>query len=156
MRLRQAMAKPINFPRIGPMGFAALNPSYVPTYWLGRSIPRISRRARKRDRVAHIGEPRHIGERALEAEPKARVRHGAVAAQIAVPAVVLLVDAALGHAGVEHVEALLALAAADDLADARRQHIHGGDGFAVVVYPHVEGLDVLGVVHHHDRLLGVL
>jgi hypothetical protein len=31
------------------------------------------------------------------------------------------------------VEALLALAAADDLADAGRQHVHRGDGLAVVV-----------------------
>jgi hypothetical protein len=29
---------------------------------------------------------------------------------------------------VEDVEALLALAAADDLADAGRQHVHRGDG----------------------------
>src|SRR5262245_44561311 len=46
------------------------------------------------------------------------MRHGAVAAQVAVPGVMLPVDAVLGHARVEHVEALLALAAADDLADA--------------------------------------
>jgi hypothetical protein len=59
----------------------------------------------------------------------------------------------LVHARVEHVEALLALAAADDLADAGRQHVHRGDGAAVVVLPHVERLDVLGVVHHRDRAL---
>src|SRR5215467_8457352 len=56
------------------------------------SILGIPRRARKRNRVAHVRQPRHIGERALEAEPETRMRHGAVAAQIAVPAVVLLVD----------------------------------------------------------------
>jgi hypothetical protein len=49
------------------------------------------------------------------------VRHRAVRAQVAVPGAVLAVDAALGHIAVQHVEPLLALAAADDLADPRRQ-----------------------------------
>jgi hypothetical protein len=48
------------------------------------------------------------------------MRHRAVAARIAVPGVVLAVDAALGHAAVQYFEPLLALAAADDLADLRR------------------------------------
>jgi hypothetical protein len=37
------------------------------------------------------------------------------------------VDLQLVHARVEHVEALLALAAADDLADAGREHVHRRD-----------------------------
>ena len=53
-----------------------------------------------------------------EAEPG--MRHRAVAPQIAVPGVVLLVDAALGHGAVQDIEPLLALAAADDLADLLR------------------------------------
>jgi hypothetical protein len=44
------------------------------------------------------------------------------------------------------LEAFLALAAADDLADPRRQHVHRRDRPAVVVDAHVESLDVLGVV----------
>jgi hypothetical protein len=36
------------------------------------------------------------------------VRHGAVAAQVAVPGVVLAVDAALGHAPVQDLEPLRA------------------------------------------------
>src|ERR1700730_6474670 len=83
-------------------------------------IARVARRARKRNRVAHVGKAGDISERALEAEPEPRMRHGAVAAQIAIPAIVLLVDAALRHARVQDVEALFALAAADDFADARR------------------------------------
>ena len=43
----------------------------------------------------------------------------------------------------KHLELLLALAAADDLADHRRQHIHRRDGAAVVVHPRVEGFDRL-------------
>src|SRR5215468_8181398 len=100
-----------------------------------RSIPSITGRSRERDRVAHIGQTRDIGQGALEAKAEARMRHGAVTAQVAVPAVMLLVDAALGHAAVEDVEPLLALAAADDLADPRCQHIHRRDGFTVVVDP---------------------
>src|SRR5262249_3427958 len=56
------------------------------------SIPRIPRRPRKRDRVAYIGQPRDIRQRPLKAQTEACVRHGAVAAQVAVPGVVLLVD----------------------------------------------------------------
>jgi hypothetical protein len=55
----------------------------------------VSRRARKRDGVAHVGEAGDVGERALEAEAEAGMRHGAVAAQVAIPVVALLVDAAL-------------------------------------------------------------
>jgi hypothetical protein len=44
------------------------------------------RSARERDRVAHVGKPGDVGERALEAEAEASVRYRAVAAQVAVPA----------------------------------------------------------------------
>src|SRR5579862_2328239 len=70
------------------------------------SIPCIPGRARERNRVAHIGKPGDVGKRALEAEAEARMRHGAVAAQVAVPGVMLLVDVALGQARVEHIEPL--------------------------------------------------
>ena len=73
-----------------------------------------------------------VGDRALEAEAKARMRHRAVAAQVPVPGVMLQVDAALGHARVEHREPLLALAASDDLADPGRQHVHRRHRPAVV------------------------
>src|SRR5262245_63026385 len=81
------------------------------------SIPRVAWRARKRDGVAHVGKTGDIGQRALEAEAETRVRHRAVATQIAVPGVMLLIDAAFRHARVQHLEPLLALAAADDLAN---------------------------------------
>jgi hypothetical protein len=51
---------------------------------------------------------------------------------------------------------LLTLAAADDLADPWRQYVHRCDGPAIVVQPHVEGLDCLRVVHHDYRLFRVL
>jgi hypothetical protein len=57
--------------------------------------------------------------RVLPAKTGARPKqawHRAVAAQIAVPGVVLPVDVALGRAAVRHLQPFLALAAADDLA----------------------------------------
>src|SRR5712671_1156926 len=106
------------------------------------SIIRMPRCSWKRNGITHVGKARHISERALEAEAEARMRHGTVATEIPVPGVVLLVDALKGHARVQNIEAFFALAAADDLADAWRQHIHGRNGLAVVVHPHVEGFDV--------------
>src|SRR5215472_9830595 len=77
------------------------------------SIPGVTGRAGEGDGVAHIGEAGDVGEGALEAEAEAGVRHRAVAPQIAVPGVLVLVDAALGHGLVQDVEPLFALAAAD-------------------------------------------
>ena len=51
-----------------------------------------------------------------------------------------------------HLQALLALAAADELADLGYQHVHGGHGAPVVVLAHVEGLDGARVVEHDHRL----
>ena len=53
----------------------------------------------------------------------------------------------------QHVVTLLALAAADDLADARRQDVHRGDGLPVVVAAHVEGFDLVRIVGDDHRLL---
>jgi len=55
------------------------------------------RRPRKRNRVAHVGKPRHIRERALKAEAEAGVRHRPVAAQVQVPPVRLGVQAHLAR-----------------------------------------------------------
>lgn len=48
---------------------------------------------------------------------------------------------------------VLPLAAADELPDLWHQHVHGCHRLAVVVEPHIEGLDLLGVVVHDDWLL---
>ena len=71
---------------------------------------------------------------------------GAVAAQVAVPPVVLGVHAKLPDAVFQKLEPLLALRAADDLADARDQTVRRGDGLPIVVEAHVERLDLLGIV----------
>src|SRR5437879_1105467 len=85
------------------------------------SVPRVTRGARKRNDVAHVGESRHVRDRAFEAEPEPGMRHSAVPAQVAIPAVMRGIEAGLDQASVEHVEPLLALAAADDLADSGRE-----------------------------------
>ena len=68
--------------------------------------------------VTDVGNAGQIHDHALKAETEARVTAGTVAAQIEIPPVILLVEAELGHARGEQVEPLLALRAADDLADA--------------------------------------
>ena len=93
--------------------------------------------------------------RALQAQAEAGVRHRAVAAQVEVPPVAFRIEALLLHPLFQHVEPLLALAAADDLADAGHQHVHGPHRLAVVVDAHVEGLDGPRVVVEDHRLLEV-
>jgi hypothetical protein len=56
-----------------------------------------------------------------------------VAPEVAVPGVLVLVDATLGDRLVQYLEPFLALAAADDLADPRRQYVHRRDCPAVVI-----------------------
>mgnify|MGYP001646557849 CR=1 FL=1 len=96
--------------------------------------------------VADVAHAREVHHHALEAEAEACVAAGAVAAQVAVPPVVGGIHAKLLDAALEHVETLLALAAADDLADAGHKAVRRGDGFAVVVQAHIERLDLLGII----------
>ena len=70
---------------------------------------RVVRRPRERDHVADVLHPRRVHDRPLEAQAEPGVRDRAVAPQVAVPPVVVLVQVHLVQAPVEHVEALLAL-----------------------------------------------
>ena len=71
--------------------------------------------------VADVADAREVHHHALEAQAEARVAAGAVATQVAVPPVILRVHAQLTDAALQQLQALLALAAADDLADAGHQ-----------------------------------
>jgi transcriptional regulator with XRE-family HTH domain len=62
------------------------------------------------------------------------MRNRAIATKIAIPGIVLLIDAAFFHSRVQHVEPLLALAAANNLADTRCENVHRCDRSAIVVY----------------------
>src|SRR3954470_20724686 len=78
----------------------------------------VARRAGEGDHVADVGHAGGVEDRPLETEAEPGVGDGAVASQVAIPAVRLPEEAHLIEAGVEHVEPFLALGAADDLADA--------------------------------------
>ena len=81
---------------------------------------------------------------------------GTVAAQVKVVLVLLGIHAQVLDAGLEQIQALLALGAADNLADTGNQAVGGGDGLAVLVHAHVECLDLSRVVGHEGRALKVL
>ncbi len=83
------------------------------------------------------------------------MRDGAIFPQIRIPAVGRRIDVVVLEIFQQHIVTLLPLRAADDLADARHQQIHRGDGLAVVVEAHVEGLDLLGVVENGGGLLEI-
>ncbi|CAN4022567.1 DNA modification methylase, partial [Dysosmobacter welbionis] len=100
--------------------------------------------------VADAGEVHH---QPFKAQAEARVLAGAVAPQVAVPPVVLGVHAQLPDAAFQDFQPLLALAAADDLADAGYQAVRRGHGFPIVVEAHVERLDLLGIIRDEHRLL---
>ena len=74
------------------------------------------------------------------------MRNSAVTAGIDVPLQVLAGHAQLVDALFQLFQRGLALAAADDLADFREEHVRAADGLSVVVLLHVEGLDVLWIV----------
>ena len=51
---------------------------------------------------------------------------------------------------------MLSLASANDLADARNEHVHRADGFFVIVAIHVKRLDRSWIVEQDHRLLKML
>src|SRR5579872_3066727 len=90
---------------------------------LGEQLERrLSRSARERDDVTDVVHAGGVDDRALQAQAEAGVRDSAVTAQVAVPPVRLGIQLEVAEARVQHVQPLLALRAADDLADAGRQH----------------------------------
>src|SRR5450759_3109781 len=114
------------------------------------------RRARERDDISDVCHPRGVGHRPIKPQPEPGVRHGAVPAQIAIPPIRRGIQAGLHDPRIEHVEALLALAAADDLADAWGEHVHRRHSAFIVIQAHVERLDLLRVVDDHHRPFRVL
>src|SRR5699024_8164142 len=79
---------------------------------------RVAGRAGEGEHVADVAHARQVHDEALKPDAEARVLDPAVAAQVEIPPVVLLLEAQLLHAGDKHVVPLLALGAADELADA--------------------------------------
>ena len=69
------------------------------------------------------------------------MRYRTVTAEVQIPGVILGVDPGSLHPRRQDIEPLLALAAADDLPDTGDQDIHGRHGPAIIIDPHIEGLD---------------
>src|SRR5262249_11068365 len=80
---------------------------------------RISRRAREGNHVADIFEAGEIHHHSFQSQTEAGVGDGAVPTQVEIPPIRLFIQAAVTEPLQEHIVAILALAAADDLADPR-------------------------------------
>src|SRR2546430_17643022 len=80
------------------------------------SRPQLVQRPRKCDRLANVRDATDPRDRALHAQPKARVDERPVLAEIQVPAVRLLGKLLLADAREQPAVVVLALAAPDDLA----------------------------------------
>src|SRR5260370_6542600 len=102
--------------------------------------------AREGDHVADVGHAREKQQGSLQPQAEPGMRHRAVAAQVQVPPISGRIELLLAHALFKNVQALLALTAADDLAHARNQNVHGPDRLAVVVDAHVKGLERARVI----------
>ena len=74
------------------------------------------------------------------------MRHAAITTQVDIPVIGRFLEPLFAQIRQEHLEPLLALAATDDLADARHEQVHRRDRLAVVVAAHVEGFDLFRVV----------
>ncbi len=83
------------------------------------------------------------------------MRHGAVTAQIAIPAVVRRVQTHLSHTRIQYVQTLFTLRTTDDLTNARSQNVHRGNRFTVFVKAHIERLNIFRVVFNDDRCFEV-
>ena len=105
------------------------------------------------DGIPDVADAGQIHDAALEAQAEAGMTGGAVLAQVQVEVVVLGIHTQLFDAGLQNLVVVLTLAAAGDLANTGHQAVHSGNGLAVGVQLHVEGLDVLGVVGDEDGLL---
>ena len=81
----------------------------------------------------------------------------AEAAQIEEPLIIFAVQALFLHQRKQHIHALLTLRAANQLTDARHQHIGRRHGFAVVVQAHIEAFNLLRVVgDEHGLFINLL
>ena len=88
----------------------------------------VSDSAREGQHVADVSDAGEVHDTALEAQAEAGMAGGAVLPEIQIEVVGCLVHAQLADAGEELVVVVLTLAAADDLADAGDQAVHGCDG----------------------------
>merc|ERR1719231_1148362 len=104
--------------------------------------PRI---ARVRNRVTNVLDCRNVAHETFEPKAIARMWNRAKAPQVQVPPVILGIESELAHLLLQHLEALLSLTHADELAHPGHEQIARRHSLAVLVITHIEGLDVSGV-----------
>ena len=113
----------------------------------------VSYRSGVRKHVTDVGNTRQIHNNSLKAETEACVLGAAVFTEVEIPPIVLFLETKLLHTRGQHIQALLTLRAANDLADARNEKVHGRNGLSVIIHAHIECLDILGIVHKENGLL---
>src|SRR5215217_1037739 len=94
-------------------------------------------RAKEGDHVADVLHAGEVHQHALEPQTEPRMWRRAELAQLEVPPVGLFGKRLGPDLLEEDVVPFFALASADDLANARREDVHGAHGFTVVVVAHV-------------------
>lgn len=92
--------------------------------------------------VPDVADAGDVHYKTLESEAEAGVLCPTVAAEIDVPAVIVLVKTELLYALKKHVKTLLSLRAAHKLPDSGDKEIDRRNRLSVVVDPHIERLDV--------------
>src|SRR5690349_5044028 len=112
--------------------------------------------AGKRNDITNICDTGHEHQHALETEAEAGMGHGPITAEIEIPFIILWVHFVAAHARFQDLQAFLALAPSDNLANSRHQQVHRRHRFVVVVQPHVERFDLLWVIKDSDRTFEML
>src|SRR5581483_1496598 len=115
----------------------------------------MAREARERDGVADVFNSCCELHKALKSCAKAGMGNGAVFSELEIPPVVFRLKTKVDDFFLEALEALFALASADDFANFWNENIHRSNGLAVVVIAHVEGFDLCGVVSEDDGLFAM-
>ena len=116
-------------------------------------LAEVADRAGVEKHVADVGHTRNVHHQSVEAQAETAVGARAELAQVEVVTIGVQIHIALVHGGQEFVEVGLTLAAADDLAHAGHQEVGSGDGLAVGILLHIEGLDGLGIVDNEHGLV---
>ena len=84
------------------------------------------------------------------------MRHAAVFSQVDIPRIRFGIETVLGEVFEQNVEPFFTLTAADDFADAGDEHIHGSDGFLIIVETHVKRFDFFWIVIDGDGFFKML
>lgn len=120
----------------------------------------MSRSSGEGDDISDVLHSSNKHEHALKAHAEAGVRATAVFTEVEIPAVFVQAESFLFHVGLQYIDALLTLCAADNFANARHEEIHGGHSDAALavwlVGAHVKWFNAFRVIINGDWALEVL